>query len=243
MRPERLQGRRFTDLALGERDGLPAIRVGSAAPAAFDHDSAALYPDHPAGERTEFLLEPAVGDRPLQAADRVLDAPLQRASVPAHDRHVRRFRAERLVGGRHHAVARRRHIGTRHDRVAELGLAGPTEDDDGGTGMVDAELAFESGARRPLASELQYKRVNAELFPLDVVRLQSVLVAQLHATVHRRLVNDAIGEGLVGIERDLEALAELVGDLRPDALCRDDLRESTQRLDRPLRRREPVHSK
>jgi hypothetical protein len=44
------------------------------------------------------------------------------------------------------------------------------------------------------------------------------LRAQLHAGVDAGVDDDAAGKRLVGVERDLEALAQLVGDLVPARL-------------------------
>ena len=70
-----------------------------------------------------------------------------------------------------------------------------------------------------------------ELDALDLLRLHALL-AQLARGVDARVDHDAAGERLVGVERDLEALAELVGDLVPVALGRDDLRVAARRLER-----------
>src|SRR5438045_1907364 len=52
--------------------------------------------------------------------------------------------------------------------------------------------------------------------------------------------HDAAREGLVGVEGDLEALAELAGDLVPVALRRNHLRIAPWRLDRFRARGESV---
>ena len=64
--------------------------------------------------------------------------------------------------------------------------------------------------------------------------------AQLRRGVDARVDDDAAGEGLVGVERDLEAAAELVGDLVPVVLRRHDLRVAARRFERARARREAL---
>ena len=146
----------------------------------------------------------------------------------------------RVVDDRVDAIAQRDHVGARDDLVGEFRFARLPEHDARRARVVDAELGLEAGARRRLAGELEHERMHAQVDARDVVRAQPVRVAQLHAAVDGRMDHDAAGERLVRVERDLEALAELVGDLVPRALRRVGLRDPARRLDRLRGRREAV---
>ena len=55
--------------------------------------------------------------------------------------------------------------------------------------------------------------MHAKIDALDGVRREPMLVAQLNAGVDRRVNDDAAGERLVGVQRNLVGAAEIPGDL------------------------------
>ena len=59
-------------------------------------------------------------------------------------------------------------VGARHDCVGEFRLARLAEQDARRAGMVDAELALETRARRSLAGELEHQGMDLELDALDI---------------------------------------------------------------------------
>ena len=61
---------------------------------------------------------------------------------------------------------------------------------------------------------------------------RDALRAQLRAGVDAGVDHDAAGKGLVGVEGDLEALAQLVGDLAPVVLGGDGLHHAARRFQR-----------
>ena len=67
---------------------------------------------------------------------------------------------------------------------------------------------------------------------LDVVDGKTVGARELQATIDAGMNDDTAGERLVGIERNLEAFTELVGDFVPVALGRIRLRQAARRFDR-----------
>ncbi|MNN14600.1 hypothetical protein D3C81_1276740 [compost metagenome] len=73
--------------------------------------------------------------------------------------------------------------------------------------------------------------MHAQLDALHVPGLHALL-AQLHAGVDAGVDHDAAGKRLVGVERDLEAAAQFVGNLVPVGLGRDHLHEAARRLQR-----------
>src|SRR5918998_2503692 len=68
----------------------------------------------------------------------------------------------------------------------------------------------------------------------DVAGLEAMLVAQLDAAVDGRMDDDAAGERLVGVERNLPCLAELLGDLVGVELRRPHVGEAAWRFDTAL---------
>ena len=69
---------------------------------------------------------------------------------------------------------------------------------------------------------------------------EAVRDGELHAPVDAGMNHDAAGERLVRVERDLEARAELVRDLRPVALGRIRPHEPARRFERAIRGREAM---
>ena len=74
----------------------------------------------------------------------------------------------RGVGGRTDARPQGDEVGARHDCVGEFRLARLAEHDARRAGMVDAELALETRARRRLPGELEHQGMHLELDALDV---------------------------------------------------------------------------
>ena len=70
-----------------------------------------------------------------------------------------------------------------------------------------------------------------EFDALDLIG-RDALGAQLRAGVNAGVDHDAAGKGFVGVEGDLKALAQLVGDLRPVVLERDGLHHAAWRFNR-----------
>src|SRR5215218_5519957 len=68
----------------------------------------------------------------------------------------------------------------------------------------------------------------------NVAGLEAVLVAQLDAAVDGRMNDDAARERLIGVERNLPGLAQLLRDLVRVELGRQHVREAARRLDAAL---------
>ena len=97
--------------------------------------------------------------------------------------------------------------------VAEVAHAGRADDNGERGREVDAELALEAGGRGLLPGQLEDERMHAKIDALDGVGREPMVVAKLNARIDRRVNDDAAGEGLVGVQRDLERPAEIAGDL------------------------------
>jgi len=138
---------------------------------------------------------------------------------------------DRVVDDGDHLAAQRDDVFARDDPVGVLRFPRAAEDQPGGAAVVDAELALQAVGGLLLAGELEHERVHPQFNALHVLGPHALL-AQLHAGVDARVDDDAAGEGLVGVEGDLEALAELVGGLVPGALGRQHLRIAARRLER-----------
>ena len=116
--------------------------------------------------------------------------------------------------------------------------------------MINAELAFESGARRALAGELEHQRMHAKLDRFDGGRRELVRRAKLQAAVDRGMDHDAARKRLVAVGVELPRFTQPLGDPGQVALGRENVRESPPALDRlgrageilacEERRREPV---
>src|SRR5512132_3652548 len=106
--------------------------------------------------------------------------------------------------------------------------------------MVNTEFAFEPASRRAFPRQFENERVHDQIDALDILDCQLSLAAQLDAPIDARMYDDAAGEWLVRVRRDLEALSKRVLDLAPIVLLRKRLQESARRLECTLGRRVPV---
>ena len=135
-----------------------------------------------------------------------------------------------VVHNRLHLGTQRQHVGRIDHCVGVLVFAGAAKDQANGARVVNAELTLQTSGRRFLAGQLQHQRVHFDRHFFDVVSCQAVLFAQLHAAVDAGVNHDAAGKGLVGVEGDLPAVSQLVGDLRPVGLSRKHLHQPAWRL-------------
>src|SRR5205807_2941079 len=167
-----------------------------------------------------FAREVGVAHRPFQAAYRMLDEGVQSPAVVAVDRDLRGVFADAAGDGGCDPLAQCDDVGTRDDGIGKLAFAGLPDNDCSRAGVIDAELAFKSIARRFLAGQLQHQRMDAQFDSLDVLRLQAMRLRNLYATVDARMNDDAAGERLVRVVRDFEILSQAIGDRVPFPLRR-----------------------
>ncbi len=194
-----------------------------------------LFAEDVVHEHVEFRIQIVVAHRPFAAADRVLDIFLQHAAVLERELHVAFVVAQRVVDGAVDAIAQRHHLGIAHHGVAVFLLARRAEQERHRGGMEHAELAFEAHLRRALAGELQHEMRHGEVHLRDFIAGEAVLLLELHAAVDRGMNDDAAGERLVGIEADLEGLAQILGDLGVVVLGRHHVGEAALGLDHLVR--------
>ena len=125
-------------------------------------------------------------------------------------------------------------MGLRDHSIGEFLLADASVHDAGGACVVDAEFPFETCAGRPLAGQLEDKRMDLEIDAFDIVGKQVTFIPQLDAAVDARMDHDSAGEWFVSIERNLESPSQFIGDFVPVAFGRICLREPPRGLDRLL---------
>src|SRR5690606_25229957 len=96
--------------------------------------------------------------------------------------------------------------------------------------MVDAELALQTIGRFLLACQLEHQRMHLQVDACQVVG-RYAFFTQLNASVDTGVNDNAASKRLVRVEGDLEALAQLIGDLVPVVLGRNNLGVTPGRLD------------
>src|SRR5687768_8694181 len=195
----------------GARDCARIIQRGDA-PAQLDDLFGLRRRQHVLREGPELGLEVGVAHRPLQRAERVLDVARKRAAARGADGNTR-FRAPDrgvLAGG--DAAAQRDDARIAHAGVRELRLSRRAVDDGRGDRVVNAELALEPGARRPVSGKPRHQRTHVELDCLNLVGGEIVLLADGETTVYRRVHYQPAGVGLVHIGEQLVAAAQALRD-------------------------------
>src|SRR5215212_1541201 len=103
--------------------------------------------------------------------------------------------------------------------------------DGGGAGVIHGKLALKPGARLRLAGQLEHERMHFKRDRGHIGSLEPMRVAKLNAAVDGWMNDDPAGEGLVGVERDLPALAELSRDLLRIEFGREHVSKAARRFD------------
>ena len=177
----------------------------------------------------ELAIQRGVAERALQRPDGVFNKKVHAAPVAQHGRHVHRRFIDAVVHGGHHLAAQRDHVGAVDDGVFKFFLASAAKNQTRSAAVVHAELGLQAVGGFLFARQLQYQRVH---FEFDVLHLigADALLAQLHTGVNRGVDDDAASKGLVGVERDLELLAQAHGGFVPVVLGGHHLHEATWRF-------------
>jgi hypothetical protein len=80
--------------------------------------------------------------------------------------------------------------------------------------MHHRKLALQAHIDVALAAEIDDQRGDPQPDCPDRSGRQVMLVLELDAGIDRRMIDDAAGEGLVGVDAEIVVAAEAVGDLR-----------------------------
>ena len=155
---------------------------------------------------------------------------MQLAAIRGVDDEVRRSFRNAVVDDRFDFRAQRQHFRTVDAFVRVFMLAGAAVQQADGARMVDAELALEPSDRRLFAGQFQHQRMHLQRDLRNVGRFQIVFFTQLHAAVDAWVDDDAASEGLVRIERDFPAAAEVFGNFGPVGLVGKNLHQATWRF-------------
>src|SRR3546814_2485341 len=115
------------------------------------------------------------------------------------------------------------------DLVSLLIFGGPARNQAGRAAVIDAELALQAVGGFLLTCKLQHQRMHLKIDARQVVG-GNAFFTQLHASIDAWMNNNTAGERLVRVERNLEALTQLIGNFVPVVLERNHLDRKSTRM-------------